>query len=125
MESERVTPIIKAPAAAGPDQGALYAAGFNRLMSAGHGLIDDCQAVGVEMLAFWQSRLKEGLATGQHLLECDSAEGAMEVQLDFAKAAIQAYVDQSIKIGDLASRSLARMCEPVKPAPSETTALAA
>ena len=125
MDSEQVTSIPKARPAAELDQAALYAAGFNRLVSAGHGLIDGYQAVSAEMLAFWQSRLKEGLAIGQRLLECDSVEGALEVQLDYAKAAIQAYVDQAAKIGDLASRSLVRMGEPAKAAPSERTALAA
>jgi len=125
MNSEKVTPIIEAPAAAELDQGALYAAGFNSLVSARHALIDGCHAVGVEMLAFWQSRLKEGLATGQRLLECDSAEGALEVQLEYAKAALQAYVDQSAKIGDLASRSMTRMCEPARPATPRAPALAA
>jgi hypothetical protein len=125
MNSEKVTPIIEAPAAAELDQGALFAAGFNSLVSARHALIDCCQAVSGEMLAFWQSRLKEGLATGQRLLECGSAESALEVQVDYAKAALQAYVDQSAKIGDLASRSLTRMCEPARPATPGTTALAA
>jgi hypothetical protein len=70
MDREQVTPISKAPAAAELDQGALYAAGFNRLVSAGHALIDGCQAVSAEMLAFWQSRLKEDLATAS---VCSSA----------------------------------------------------
>jgi hypothetical protein len=125
MDREQVTPISKAPAAAELDQAALYAAGFNRLVSAGHALIDGCQAVSAEMLAFWQSRLKEDLATGQRLLECASAEGALEIQLEYAKAALQAYADQSARIGALASRSLARMCEPARPASAATTALAA
>ena len=77
------------------------------------------------MLAFWQSRLKEALATGRHLLECDSPAGALEIQLEYAKAAFQAYADQSARAGDLAARSLARLCEPVRPVPPATTALAA
>jgi hypothetical protein len=125
MDSEQVTPIIEPTVQAEGDQAALYAAGFNGLVSAGHAVIDSCHAVSMEMLAFWQSRLKENIATGQRLLTCDSAEGALEVQLDYAKAAIQAYVDQSAKFGDLVSRSLARVGEPGRPATTPTTAMAA
>jgi hypothetical protein len=125
MDSEQVTPIIELTAEAERDQAALYAAGFNGLVSAGHAVIDGCHAISMEMIAFWQSRLKEGIATGQRLLACDSAEAALEVQLDYAKAAVQAYVDQSAKIGDLVSRSLARVGEPDRPAAAPTTALAA
>ena len=125
MDSEQVTPMIEPTVEAERDRAALYAAGFNGLVSAGHALIDDYHAVSMEMLAFWQSRLKEGIATGQRLLACDSAESALEVQLDYAKAAIQAYVDQSAKVGDLVSRSLARVGEPGGPATAPTTAMAA
>ena len=121
MDGEQVTPISKAPAAAELDQGTLYAAGFNRLVAAGHALIDGCQAASVEMFAFWQSRLKESLGTGQRLLECDSAEGVLEIQLEYARAALQAYADHSTRIAGLASRSLARANEPARPAPPETT----
>jgi hypothetical protein len=125
MDSEHVTRVIEPIVEAERDQAALYAAGFNGLVSAGHALIDDYHAVSMEMLAFWQSRLKEGIATGQRLLACDSAEGALEVQLDYAKTAIQAYVDQSAKIGHLLSRSLARSAEPGRPAAAPTAAMAA
>jgi hypothetical protein len=124
MASQQVTPISRVPRTV-PDQGARHVAGFNPLLLVGHGLIDGCQALGIEMLAFWQSRLKEALATGQHLLECDSAEGALEIQLEYAKAALQAYADQSARIGGLAARSLARMGKPARPAPPATAALAA
>jgi hypothetical protein len=125
MDSEQVTPTIEPTAEAERDEAALYAAGFNRLMSANDAVIDGCHAISMEMLAFWQSRLKEGMATGQRLLACASAEGALEVQLDYAKAAIQAYVDQSAKIGDLVSRSLARIGEPDRPATAPAAARAA
>jgi hypothetical protein len=124
MDSEQVTPIIE-PTAEAEREAALYAAGFNGLMSAGQAAIDGCHAISMEMLAFWQSRLKEGMVTGQRLLACESPESALELQLDYAKAAIQAYVDQSAKIGDLVSRSLARIGEPHRPATAPATAMAA
>jgi hypothetical protein len=120
MDREPGTPITDPTVAAEQDQAALYAAGFNSLLGAGHALIDGWQAVSMEALAIWQSCLKEGLATGQRLLECDTAEGALEIQLDYAKAALQAYLDQSAKIGDLVARSLAEMAE-AKPATEAAT----
>jgi hypothetical protein len=125
MDREQVTPITEPTAVTEQDQAALYAAGFNSLLSAGHALIDGCQAVSMEAFAFWQSCLKEGLATGQRLLECDSAEGALEIQLEYAKAALQAYLDRSAKIGDLVARSLTQMAEPARPAAPGATARAA
>ncbi|MGH6886255.1 MAG: phasin family protein [Geminicoccales bacterium] len=122
MDREQVTPITEPTAAAERDQAALYAAGFNSLLSAGHALIDGCHAVSMEALVFWQSCLKEGLPTGQRLVACASAEGALEIQLDYAKAALQAYLDQSAKIGDLVARSLVQMGEPARPATQAATA---
>lgn len=124
MDREQGTPITDPTAAAEQDQAALYAAGFNSLLSAGHALIDGWQAVSMAALAIWQSCLKEGLATGQRLLECDSAEGALEIQLDYAKASLQACLDQSARIGDLVTQSLAEMAEPAKPATAAATARA-
>src|SRR5918994_2091578 len=107
MDTEHVTPITQPATVTAKEQPASYAADVNALMFAGHALIDGCQAVNAEMLAFWQSRLKDGLATGRRLLECGSAEGAWEIQLDYAKAALQAYVDQSTKITGLVTHAWA------------------
>jgi hypothetical protein len=107
MNTEHVTPITQPATVTAKEQPASYAADVNALMFAGHALIDGCQAVNAEMLAFWQSRLKDGLATGCRLLECGSADGAWEIQLDYAKAALQAYVDQSTKIAGLVTHAWA------------------
>jgi Phasin protein len=89
--------------------------------------IDDCQAINAEMLASWQSRLKAGLAVGGQLLECTSVDSALEVQLDYVKGALQAYLDQSARINGLVVRALsAGVVEPAVPqSPGATRALAA
>ena len=125
MDTEKITPITESATPSAQDQAEIYADGFNTLMAASHALIDGCHAVSVEMLAFWQSRIKEGLATGQRLLECDSAEGALEIEIEYAKGALQAYLDQSAKIGDLVSRSLTRSLLPAKHSGPSVPALAA
>ena len=79
---------------------------MNALILAGHALVDGGQAINAEQLAFWQSRLKEDLATGQRLLECGSAENAWQIQLEYAQSALQAYVDQSTKVAGLIAHAL-------------------
>jgi hypothetical protein len=124
MDSQQAKPISDATV---QERTIPYAAGLTGLVSAQDVLIDGCHAVSTEMLAFWQSRLKESMATGQRLLECDSPERALEVQLEYVKAALQAYVDESAKLGDLLSRSLARMGQSSRSAvaPTVPAALAA
>ena len=74
------------------------------------------QDINAEMLAFWQSRLKAGLAAGGQLLECTSVDSVLEVQLDYAKAALQAYLDQSARITGLVMRALSAGFLPEPPA---------
>jgi hypothetical protein len=78
---------------------------LHKLLVAGEVWIDGCHAVNAEMLAFWQSRLKAGLALGGQLLECTSVESALEAQLDYAKGAMQAYLDQSARVAGLLMRA--------------------
>jgi hypothetical protein len=93
METQHVTPIAQA-ATAVQDPAANYTSELNAFMSAGQALLD-----------VWQSRVKDGLATGQRLLESGSPQSALEIQLDYAKAALQAYTDQSTKIAGLLSHA--------------------
>jgi hypothetical protein len=79
---------------------------LDKLIVGGQGAIDCWQAITAEMLAFWQSRLKDSLATGGRLLESTSVDSALEAQLDYAKAAIQAYLDQSARIARLLIRAI-------------------
>lgn len=98
------------------------------LMRAGQALICGWQAVQGEMLAFWQSRLKESLATNAQLLECRSPDAALEIQLEYAKAAAQAYLDHSIRVTGLVMQALEEGLMPPpapQPAHEETGALAA
>jgi hypothetical protein len=125
MDSELVTPNTEGAVAADRNQTALYSAGFNRMVATGHGVIGGFQDVTAEMLAFWQSRVKEGMATGQRLFECDSLEGVLEIQLDYTKAALQSYIDQFAKIGSLAARSLAHAPDIATPSTPEAPAPAA
>lgn len=128
MDNEHLTPLSRTITATAQDRGAKHTADLHALMLAGHALIDGCQAVNAEMLAFWQSRLKDSLATGGRLLECTSAESALEIQLDYAKAALQAHLDQSARITGLVMQAFTEslMPQPVAgTSQGQTEALAA
>jgi hypothetical protein len=105
MEHEQVTRLPQTTMAI-QNAGTAPADDLHRLILVRQAWIDGHQAINTEMLAFWQSRLKAGLAVGGQLLECTSVEGVLEVQLDYAKAALQAYLDQSARLTMLVVRAL-------------------
>jgi hypothetical protein len=105
MEYEQVRRLPQTTMAT-QETSAAAAGDLHRLILARQAWIDGCQAINAEMLAFWQSRLKAGLAVGGQLLECASVDSVLEVQLDYAKAALQAYLDQSARLTRLVMRAL-------------------
>jgi hypothetical protein len=106
MDTQQVRSIPQTATTAAQKHAANYTSDLNAFMFAGQALVDGCQAIGAETLAFWQSRLKHGLATGQRLLECGSPQSALEIQLDYAKAALQAYLDQSTRVAGLLTHAV-------------------
>lgn len=96
------------------DMTAMCQDNFNAVMAAGQAAISGFQAVNAELLAFLQSRAKDGLATGQRLAECGSPEMAIEVQLDYTKFALQAYIDEVGKLNELTGRVLVDVMAPLK-----------
>lgn len=96
---------VTSPTAEAGDNGALYQGSIDTLMATNQALIGGAQAIGTEMLAFWQSRLKEGFATGNRLTECRSTQDAAEIHLEHLRAAWQAYLDHGTKVAELAVRA--------------------
>jgi hypothetical protein len=88
------------------DLTALYKGNIEALMASSQALIGGCQAVTAALLAFMQSRAKEGLSTGKRLAECGSPEHAAEIQLDFARATLRAYTDQFNTLGEMTKQVL-------------------
>jgi hypothetical protein len=84
------------------------------LLASSQALIGSCQTVQGALLAFLQSRAKESLAAVKRLAECGSPQSALEVQLDFAGEALQAYADQFHTLGRIASAALNDCCQPLK-----------
>jgi hypothetical protein len=122
MQTEHAT--LLPPLATTQNQAARASGDVNLLMLAGQALIEGGQQVSAEMLAFWQSRLKDAVATGRRLLECGSHQEAWEIQMEYVQAALQAYVDQSTKVASLVTHSLLPKAPEAAPSRS-TTALAA
>jgi hypothetical protein len=102
---QKVTRLPQPPMGSTRRKSAAFTADLHKLIAAGEIWIDGCQAINAEMLAFWQSRLKADLAWGGQLLECTSIDSALEAQLDFAKGALQAYLDQSARVAGLWMRA--------------------
>jgi hypothetical protein len=82
------------------DLAALYKGNVEAMMASNQALVGGWQTVTAALLAFLQSRAKEGLATGQRLAECGSPGRAAEIQLDFARETVQAYADQLNQLGN-------------------------
>ena len=117
MAADKVTSIeqMEDQARAGyADAAALYKSNLDALMASSHALIGSYQTMQATLLAFLQSRAKEALATGQRLAECGSPQNALEIQLDFAREAVQAYADQFNTLGKIAGEALNDSVTPIK-----------
>ncbi len=88
------------------DLAALYKGNLETAMASSQVLVGGCQTLTATLLAFMQSRAKEGLATGKRLAECGSPADAAEIQLDFARETLQAYADQLKQLSDTMQRVL-------------------
>ena len=117
MADDNVTPLQKTEdqmRQGYADLAALYKSNLEAVMVSAQAVIGNLQAINGETLAFVQSRMKESLSTSKRLAECTSPEAAIEIQLEFAKAALQSYVDQYSKLGELGSRLVSDSFAPLK-----------
>jgi hypothetical protein len=88
------------------DAATMYKGQIEALLSSTQALMTGCQAINAASLGFLQSRLKDGLDTFGRLAGCHSPESAIEIQLDFTKAAVQAYVDQFARLGEITGQAM-------------------
>jgi hypothetical protein len=109
MAADNVTALEQATdqARSGSDElTALYQSHLAALLASSQALIGGCQTVQGATLAFLQSRAKEALAAGQRVARCGSPQSALEIQLDYAREALQAYADQFHTLGRITSAAL-------------------
>ena len=96
------------------DMAELYQSYVGALLTSSQALIGSCQTMQGVLLAFLQSRAKESLSAGKRLAECGSPQSALEIQLDFAGEALQAYADQFHTLGRIMSTALDECCRPLR-----------
>jgi hypothetical protein len=113
------------------DMMALCRGNVGAAVASSQAAICGAQEITATLLAFLQSRAKDGLTAGQQLAACGSPEAAIEVQLEYARAMLQAYTDEFGRLHALTGKILADILQPVRSpvvAPeteAETDALAA
>lgn len=115
MAADNVTSIeqqVEQARAGYAEAASIYQDNLGALIASGQALVNSCQTMQGTVLAFAQSRAKEGLATGKLLAECGSPSHAAEIQLDFARTTLQAYADQLNQLGDLTRQVLAESFVP-------------
>jgi hypothetical protein len=92
---------------------ALYKDNVNALLAANQAAISGYQSISAELLAFLQSRMKNGLEASQRLASCSSPESMIELQVEYAKSAVKAYSDEVGRLGELTGEVLRQASAPV------------
>jgi hypothetical protein len=96
------------------DMTALCRGNVSAAMASSQAAIYGVQEITSTLLAFLQSRAKDSLAAGQQLAGCDSPEALLEVQVEYAKAMLQAYSDEFARLHALTGKMLADVLVPVQ-----------
>ena len=96
------------------DMAALSRGNIGAAMASSQAAICGVQEITATLLAFLQSRAKDSVAAGQQLAACDSPEALIEVQLEYAKAMLQAYTDEFARVHALTGKILADVLVPVR-----------
>jgi phasin family protein len=86
------------------DMATLQKGNFESVLASSQAMINGYQALSTELLAFVQSRMKEGMEFGKRLASCQSPESAIEANSEFVKGAIKAYTEELRTLGDLGGR---------------------
>ena len=92
----------------------MYKANMAAGIASGQAVINGWQALNAELLAFVQSRVKSGLETGRRIVGCTSPASAIEIQMEYGRLALQAYVDESRRIGELFGKVVTDTIEPLR-----------
>lgn len=117
MAADNVTSIeqqVEKARAGYAEAAAIYQDNLGALIASGQALVNSCQTMHGNLLAFAQSRAKETLAVSQRLAECGSPQNALEIQLDFAREALQAYADQLTRCSEFAGEALKTCTQPLQ-----------
>lgn len=96
------------------DVAALWRGSLGAAMASSQAAVCGAQEITATLLAFLQSRAKDGVAAGQQLAACRSPEAVLEVQLEYAKAMLQDYADEAGRLHALTGKILADVLVPAQ-----------
>jgi hypothetical protein len=121
MASDKITSMSEASSSREAEDGlrqgyaamaALQRGSIGAAMASSQAAMCGAQEITTRLLAFLQCRAKDGLAAGQQLAACRSPEAVLEVQLEYAKAMLQAYADEFGRLHALTGRILSDVLVP-------------
>lgn len=92
----------------------MYKANLAACVASNQAMITGWQSLSAELLAFLQSRMKGGLEAGQRFAACTSPESAVEIQVEYGRSALQAYADESRRIGEMLGKVVTETIEPLR-----------
>jgi hypothetical protein len=94
-----------------PDFGKLMTGGAPMLDSfaqSGNAVLKSVGELNAQVFEFAKQRLEAGVAAGQSLAQCKSMQAAIEMQMEFARSEMQAYLDEARKLLELAGQAAAQ-----------------
>lgn len=82
------------------------ASAIEPLLQAGNKWIEGWIAVGSEILEFSRLRLDRSIEVGKAMARTSTLDQAMDLQADYARAALREYVSEASKLADLGTRAV-------------------
>jgi len=99
----------------------LNTGGMESIMQSGNAMMKAMSELNAEILGFTKQRMEAGMAVGQSLAQCRSMQAAVELQMDFARAETQVYLDEARKIMELATSAAVEGFKPIQEAQKNGT----
>jgi hypothetical protein len=77
-------------------------------------IMDSMAALGAEMVAFGNKRLRENIERSESLMRCQDAEQALRLQYDFFQSATQQYLAQANNMMEIMARMTGQFWAPLQ-----------
>jgi hypothetical protein len=102
-------------------EGAAWAADAGAALRSGSALSEGMQEITTAWAHCAEDVMRQTAEASRALMSCRSFSEMLEVQTRLLRSNLQAFLDQSTKIADIAGRMAARPFEAIKPAGSDHT----
>lgn len=83
-----------------------FASSFDPLLQAGNRILQNWQVVNNELLEFGKTQLSRSFDVGQRLARSNSVDQTIETQTDYARSALNDYINETGKLIDLSTRAM-------------------